>query len=101
MVQNAQPAQPQQQIEIKMPDHLMGGVYSNNVIISHTKEEFIMTFTMIAPPGGVATSRVIMSPGHMKRFIHALQENVKIYESNNGKIEAAPEPKNTLGFRTT
>ncbi|MFC1871547.1 DUF3467 domain-containing protein, partial [Chloroflexota bacterium] len=42
------------EIKIKIPDDLRGGAYANNVIIAYTKEEFIMTFTMITPPHGIA-----------------------------------------------
>jgi hypothetical protein len=96
-----QPEKKPQEIEIKLPDNLIAGVYSNNVVISHNKEEFIMTFMMIAPPNGTVTSRVIMSPGHMKRFISALQENARIYESSIGKIEEAQPLKTPMGFKTT
>jgi hypothetical protein len=34
----------------------------------------------------------------MKRFISALQENVKRYEEKIGKITEAPEPKAQMGF---
>jgi len=97
----AQQQQQPQQIEVKLPESLIGGVYSNNALITHTKEEFIMTFLMVSHPTGIVTSRVIMSPGHMKRFIKALQENVKNYEDNIGKIEVASEPKTKMGFRMT
>ena len=86
------------EIKIKVPDSLMGGVYANNVIISHTKEEFIMTFIMVTPPQGIVTSRVIMSPSHTKRLAYALQDNIKKYETNISKIEPASEPKGQLGF---
>ncbi|HEY41264.1 MAG TPA: DUF3467 domain-containing protein [Dehalococcoidia bacterium] len=88
------------EIKVKMPDNLMGGVYANNVIISHTKEEFIFTFLMVTPPQGIVTSRVIMSPSHTKRLANALQENIKRYETNIAKIEPATEPKEKLGFHT-
>ena len=69
------------------------------MIVAHTKEEFIMDFMMMAPPVGAVTARVIMSPGHMKRMVAALQDNLKKYELNIGKIEEAPEPgKEKLGF---
>lgn len=89
----------QQEIKIKMPDNIMGGVYANNAVITHSKEEFILTFMMVTPPTGIVTSRIIMSPGHMKRFINALQINVGKYESDNKKIEEAPEPKAKMGFQ--
>ena len=88
------------EIKIKVPDNLIGGVYSNNVIISHTKEEFIMTFLMVTPPQGIVTSRVVMSPSHTKRLANALLENIKRYETNIAKIEPAAEPKGQLGFHT-
>jgi hypothetical protein len=88
------------EIQIKMPDSLMGGVYANNAVISHTKEEFILTFMMISPPQGIVTSRVVMSPSHTKRFLNALQENIQRYEANIAKIEPAAEPKEKLGFHT-
>ena len=93
--------QPIQQVQITFPDQLKGGVYSNNMVVTHTKEEFIMDFMMIAPPAGAVTSRVIISPGHMKRILAALQDNVKQYEERFGKIAEAEEPgKGKIGFKT-
>jgi hypothetical protein len=91
----------QQQIPITIPDNLKGGAYCNNMMITHSKEEFIMDFLMMAPGGGALVSRVIMSPGHMKRTLAALQTNIKTYEDTFGKIEEATEPgtgKGRMGF---
>ncbi len=91
----------QQEVKVNFPQELQGGVYSNNMVVSHTKEEFIMDFMMIVPPVGSVTSRVILSPGHMKRMINALQENVRNYEAAFGTIQAAEEPtKGIIGFHT-
>jgi hypothetical protein len=93
----------QQEIKVSFPDNLKGGVYSNLMFVSHSKEEFILDFMMVSPPQGTVTARVIMSPGHMKRTIVALQENLKKYETSYGKLEEAPEPtkgKGKLGFAT-
>ena len=49
------------EIKINFPQELQGGVYSNNMVVSHTKEEFILDFIMVAPPAGTVTSRVIVS----------------------------------------
>ncbi len=87
-----------QEVKVNFPQQLQGGVYSNNLVVSHSKEEFIMDFMMIAPPSGSVTARVIISPGHMKRMIAALEDNVKKYEGKFGKIEKAEEPKGELGF---
>jgi hypothetical protein len=100
MVVNNPAPQNQQQIQVTCPPGLLGGAYSNNVVISHTREEFLMDFMMISPPQGVVVSRIIMNPGHMKRLISALQENLKKYESSFGKLEASEEPKGQIGFRS-
>lgn len=90
-----------QGIPISFPEHLRGGVYCNNMIVAHTKEEFVMDFMMIARLTGAVTARVIISPGHMKRVISALQDNLKRYEDKFGKITPAEEPaKGKLGFPT-
>ena len=87
-------------IEVEFPAGLRGGVYSNVMQVTHTREEFIMDFIMAAPPAAAVTARVIMSPGHLKRTIAALQENFQKYERNFGTIKAAEEPaeKGSIGF---
>ncbi len=90
-----------QEIQVNFPEHLRGGVYCNNMVVAHTKEEFIMDFMMIAPPTGAVTARLVISPGHIKRVISALQDNLKKYEDKYGKVTAAEEPaKGRIGFPT-
>jgi hypothetical protein len=92
-----QPAK--QEVKVSFPENLRGGVYSNNMIITHTKEEFILDFMMITPPIGSVTARVITSPGHAKRMLSALKANLDKYESKFGKVtEAAEPPKPQIGF---
>jgi hypothetical protein len=86
------------EVQVNFPQELQGGRYSNNVVISHTRDEFIMDFMFIMPPAGAVVSRVIVSPGHMKRFLLALKDNVEKYEKNHGPIEVAEGPKEELGF---
>lgn len=84
------------ELSIKMPDNVLGGVYSNQMMVSHTREEFLIDFINLFPPQGVVNARVIVSPGHLKRMIRALQENLQRYESRFGAIlEAAPPPTAT------
>ena len=87
------------EIKIAFPESLRGGVYANTMFATHTKEEFVLDFVLMTPPAGTVTARVITSPGHMKRMVAALTENVKKYEAKFGKIAEAPEPsKPTIGF---
>ncbi len=84
------------EIKINFPPQLHGGVYSNNMVVVHTKEEFILDFLMVAPPAGAVTARVIVSPGHMKRILKALQDNISKYEKTFGTIEIAEEPRGKI-----
>ena len=81
-----------QPIKINFPVELQGGVYANTMNVTHTADEFILDFLMVAPPVGSVTSRVILSPGHMKRVLGALQDNISKYEKTFGKIKPAEEP---------
>jgi hypothetical protein len=87
-------------IKINLPPHIQAGVYANSMTVTHTKEEFIMDFTLITPPVGTVNARVITSPGHAKRIISALRENVRRYEAQFGTIIEADEPrgKGPIGF---
>lgn len=91
----------QKKIKIKVKDEDLKGVYSNLMQVLHTKEEFVLDFFLISPPEGILASRVIMSPGHLKRMIKALQENVSRYEKKFGKIEEAAVPETSIGFTPT
>lgn len=84
------------EVKVNFPPELQGGVYSNNMFVAHTKEEFILDFLMVAPPAGAVTARVIVSPGHMKRILEALRDNISKYEKTFGTIQIAEEPRGTL-----
>lgn len=49
------------EIKVSFPDKLLGGVYANNMFVTHTKEEFIMDFLVVVPPAGSVTSSVMSS----------------------------------------
>src|SRR5215831_18360220 len=93
-----QTQQQQQQIQIQIDAQQGTGVYSNLMMISHRKEEFILDFLFLQPqraPQGqaVATlrSRVITSPEHAKRILRALQENLRRYEESFGIIDESTD----------
>ena len=88
-----------QEIKVNFPEKLHGGVYANNMIVTHTKEEFVMDYLMVVPPAGAVTARIIVSPGHMKRVVAALNENIAKDEQKFGEIETAEAPKVNMGFK--
>ena len=77
------------QLQIDVPDSIVGGVYSNFAVISHSSSEFVVDFAQIVPGLNKASvrSRVILAPEHAKRLIQALQENIVRYESEFGRIQ--------------
>ena len=85
-----------QQIQIK--DGIAGGEYANGMQVSHTKEEFLITFLNIIPPSGRVSGKIISGPGHIKRMIKALEDNLKKYEEKFGPVEEAENPKEKIGF---
>jgi dihydrodipicolinate synthase/N-acetylneuraminate lyase len=100
---NQQPpagGQQAQQIQIKIEDKVLRGVYSNMMQVAHTPEEFVLDFMNIVGTAGIVSSRVIVSPKHMKRIVAALEDNLKRYEAQHGTIEAGQDPANNFGFRT-
>lgn len=87
----------QKEIKIKAKEEDLKGVYSNLMIVSHTKEEFCLDFiNSFNPP--VLTSRVLMSPAHLKRIIKTLEKNMGQYEEKFGAVEVAKEVETPLGF---
>jgi hypothetical protein len=91
-----QPTQPQQ-LQIKADDAVLKGVYSNAMQVQHSKEEFVLDFMTLFPPTGTLNARVIVSPGHLKRMIAALADNLAKYEASFGKVDVAQEP-GEIGF---
>lgn len=96
------PNQQPQQIQIKATDQALQGHYSNIMQVAHLQEEFILDFMNIYPFQnlGVLNARIIVSPGHLKRMVNALAENLKRYEEAFGKIEAADAPGEEIGFHS-
>ena len=76
------------QIQIKAEEATQAGLYSNFARIAHSPEEFTFDFIFVQqnPPYGKLQSRIIVTPSHAKRFLAALEENVKKYESAHGEI---------------
>lgn len=90
--------QNQQQIQVKISDENLKGVYANAMQVLHTREEFVVDFMNLFPPNGIVSARIILSPGHLKRIISALQDNLKKYESAFGEVREADAPSNKIGF---
>jgi len=76
------------QLNIELPEDVAEGIYSNLALINHSQAEFVLDFIRMMPnvPKAKVKSRVVLTPQHAKRFLHALNENIKKYEATFGKI---------------
>lgn len=79
-------------LNVKVADEELKGRYSNLLRVTHTREEFILDFINAVPPQAIVTSRLVTSPGHLKRIVRALAENLERYEKKFGPLTEAPEP---------
>jgi hypothetical protein len=87
----------QAQTQIKIVDNIPGTEYTNMMQARHNKDEFQLIFLNVMAPTGRTVSKLVTSPGHMKRIVIALQENLKKYEDQFGKIDESEAPTN-FGF---
>src|ERR1700682_2911925 len=81
------------QVQIKADEKELQGQYSNLVMLHHNLEEFTLNFIYIFPNGaqGKLLTSVIVSPGHAKRILRALKENIERHEAQFGPIKESPE----------
>jgi hypothetical protein len=79
----------QQRIQISTGDEMSRGRYSNSMLVGHGPEEFIIDWLLQSPSGAHLVSRIVVSPGHMKRIVQALHENLQKYEDAFGEIKVA------------
>ena len=87
-------------LQVKIDDAMLKGAYANMMQVAHTREEFILDFMNVLPPAGIISARVITSPGHLKRIVRALKENLERYEETYGQIKEADAPEKPFGFES-
>ncbi len=77
------------QINIELTEDVGSGIYANLAVITHSAAEFVVDFVRIMPglPKAKVKSRIILTPEHAKRLMHALKDNITKYESVHGPIK--------------
>ena len=85
--------------ELKIADNIPGGEYANMMQVSHNKEEFHLVFINLLGQSGRVAGKIITNPGHFKRIISALNDNLKKYEDRFGEIKEADFPEKEIGFK--
>lgn len=94
----AEEKKPVQQIKIDLEDRIPGAEYANLMNVAYGKEEFVLMFANALMGKGRVVSKVMTSPGHLKRIAKLLEEKLKEYEKRFGAIEEAESPKDEIGF---
>lgn len=88
------PPQPRPTIEeiyqnFKVPDDLMGGVYANSVMISHTASEFCFDFISGFYPTSCVNARVIVPGATATRMTTTLKGSLAAYRA---RLQNPPQP---------
>jgi hypothetical protein len=95
------PASPGQK-QIKIADNIPGAEYANAMQVNHNRDEFQMMFLSIMGISGKVAGKIISNPGHFKRMVTAMQDNLKKYEEQFGEIKEADAPEGKeIGFRAS
>ena len=91
------------QLNIEISEEISEGIYANLAIITHSHAEFVVDFVNVMPgtPKSKVKSRIILTPTHAKRFMKAMIENVKKFESINGTIQDIEAVELPLNFGGT
>lgn len=81
------------QINMEIGEREAEGVYSNFVVISHSLSEFVLDFARILPgtPKSKVFARIVMAPPNVRSLLQALENNIKKYEDQFGKIRTQGE----------
>src|SRR5256885_10657201 len=74
---NEPKAPPQGMIQVVTGDEMSRGRYSNNMLVSHTPEEFIIDWLLNSPAGMHPVAPPVLRPGHFKRSPPALSAKPK------------------------
>ena len=79
------------QISIELSEDMAEGEYANLATIAHSNSEFVIDFIRLMPgaPKAKVKARVIITPEHAKRLLHALKDNIAKFEATFGSIKQA------------
>lgn len=92
------------QINIELTEEIADGEYVNLAMIAHSNSEFVIDFIKMMPgvPKAKVKSRIVITPEHAKRLLHALKDNVDKYEAAFGPVKKSDEvPKFPMNFGGT
>jgi hypothetical protein len=79
-------------IQLELSEDVAQGHYSNLMVSNFSREEFVLDYAFLQPqnPRTKITSRVVVTPGNLKKFVHLLAAQIADYETKFGPIEEGP-----------
>ena len=77
--------------QLKLPDKMLGGVFSNAAMIRHTREDFSIDFMANFYPRAVVVARVFISAGRMLPLLETLSGAFDKFRHRGGPGPAARE----------
>jgi hypothetical protein len=82
------------QLQIEIDAATANGVFINMAMVNHTETEFTLDLMYLQPQvnKAVVRARAITTPKHLKRLLHAIQDNIARYEARFGTIELGDAP---------
>lgn len=89
-----------QRINIELGEKEAEGIYANMALLTHSPSEIIIDFARVMPgvQKGKVYARIIMTPPHAKMLYRALEDNIKKFENQFGKIEIHGRDEKHIGF---
>ena len=88
-------------LNVELGEKEAEGIYSNLALITHSPSEFVIDFARVLP--GVQRAkvyaRVVMTPQHARLLHNALEENIKKFENQFGKIKVFGQDEKGIGFQ--
>lgn len=86
-------------LNIELSEEVAEGIYSNLALITHSSSEFVIDFIRLMPgvPKARVKARIVLTPQHAKRLVHALNDNIMKYEQVHGPIQES-EPGIPMNF---
>ena len=78
--------------QLKLPDDMLGGVYANTVVISHSAAEFCFDFIGSFYPRSVVTSRVYLATPHVPELFDSLKRSLEQHRQRVMHSRNVPPP---------
>ena len=84
------PSQKPPTLAIKADDDTAKGRFANLAQVGSTPDAFVLDFAFIQGQAGWLLSRILVSPGHAKRFHAVLGDTLARHEERFGSIDPGP-----------